>query len=63
MSALQCGELGSNLALGVYEGSQYENIWQEFGTMMTLITMIMAVAAAEATVMMMPAVEYRGGVK
>lgn len=30
MSVLQCRELGSYLALGVCECSQYENIWQEF---------------------------------
>lgn len=30
MSTLQCGELGSYLAFGVCECTQYENIWQGF---------------------------------
>ncbi len=30
MSVLLCRELGSYLAFGVCERSQYENIWQEF---------------------------------
>lgn len=30
MSVLQCGELGGYLALEVWEGSQYKNIWQDF---------------------------------
>lgn len=52
MSALQCGELGGNLALGVEESSQYENIWQESGTMTTLIMMMMVAIVVVVVVMM-----------